>query len=889
MKPYIAAIAAFCFSAFCQLSFSEETAFGGSFASRRELLLQRLFKEATSFEEDNRADAAVDFLFQLIDLPHDRWLLEEFAHASCGTRLEDENGGVFSMDRHQSHILFCSFASLCTVKEPAIRSLSAIRFLHLLLSKPLLSRSTSVLVFYRSLLKATGDRDSKQFPTPLSLSGDTFRELGRASSALSTSCQTRRLSEASSISHSLERSPFLAAAAPILYLVAQVLSNEKGDLSATAFASQALLFGGDAVASLKLATAAAEGGAVGSTCLRVRAAFQSCQSDAVSKELLSAAADLLRSGAKRPKEEVERLRREEGYASLFSPSAFVSPSTGSLDCVSPFDALLLPFGGALLPLIFAERHALLLESRVEPLRKALSFRHAPQTEKAKKSFRIAVVTSDFGDSSVGRELLSLFESVARQQVGELTKGVEGVSRSFGKVEFVCALIDTGEKRGATSSREIIQKTEQHCSGGIRRFVHEKEAIELARFLNEEGSHACLDVDVWMPSRFRVKFGEVSAAALALRPCPLQVSFKNFVGTSGAPWMTHIVTDRVASPPEYSDFYSERLLFVPPSFYSTEAYRERTWESQDEYKSYSHLQESEIEQEEEVQAIMAQLRAVDESLSPWASCLQDEKHSLSECREKIGMVAAFHNHRKLDERSLRVVKEVLSVRNDTLLWTFQNPPSCLPTFTNRLICSERAEEEKTWKRKRIKGEDRRGSRTENNDCIDASRVVISQMFPRSSHVAVKRAAWMGLDPLFYNGHSATADLLFSGVPVLTLPGERMASRVSASLLLCAGLGDFFISRSLEDYVRKGKDALRCKTGGDATSCEYESNRLRLRENGGVLEEARRRLDLLSQSRTGPFDGERWANAFINILRNAYETVVVVDGRRRWHTVLADSKG
>ena len=42
-----------------------------------------------------------------------------------------------------------------------------------------------------------------------------------------------------------------------------------------------------------------------------------------------------------------------------------------------------------------------------------------------------------------------------------------------------------------------------------------------------------------------------------------------------------------------------------------------------------------------------------------------------------------------------------------------------------------------------------------------------------------------------------DALWVGLPVVTNPGERMAARVSASLLAAAGL-TLFITRSLEDY-------------------------------------------------------------------------------------------
>ena len=47
-----------------------------------------------------------------------------------------------------------------------------------------------------------------------------------------------------------------------------------------------------------------------------------------------------------------------------------------------------------------------------------------------------------------------------------------------------------------------------------------------------------------------------------------------------------------------------------------------------------------------------------------------------------------------------------------------------------------------------------------------------------HLLVKRHAHLFLDTPMYNGHSTMADVLWTGVPAITLPREKMASRVSA---------------------------------------------------------------------------------------------------------------
>ncbi len=67
--------------------------------------------------------------------------------------------------------------------------------------------------------------------------------------------------------------------------------------------------------------------------------------------------------------------------------------------------------------------------------------------------------------------------------------------------------------------------------------------------------------------------------------------------------------------------------------------------------------------------------------------------------------------------------------------------------------------------------------------------------------------VALDPLRFNGGTTTLDALWQGVPVVTLPGAIMPSRMAASVLVTAGLEEF-IARDPDDYV-----ALTARAAGD----------------------------------------------------------------------------
>ena len=56
----------------------------------------------------------------------------------------------------------------------------------------------------------------------------------------------------------------------------------------------------------------------------------------------------------------------------------------------------------------------------------------------------------------------------------------------------------------------------------------------------------------------------------------------------------------------------------------------------------------------------------------------------------------------------------------------------------------------------------------------------------------------MDTPIYNAHSTASDALWATVPILTLPREKMASRVAASLVMSLGMPELVV-RNMAEYI------------------------------------------------------------------------------------------
>jgi predicted O-linked N-acetylglucosamine transferase (SPINDLY family) len=83
-------------------------------------------------------------------------------------------------------------------------------------------------------------------------------------------------------------------------------------------------------------------------------------------------------------------------------------------------------------------------------------------------------------------------------------------------------------------------------------------------------------------------------------------------------------------------------------------------------------------------------------------------------------------------------------------------------------------------------------------IDPARLTLMRRLPRNEYLRVMDEIDLGLDPFPFNGHTTSMDLLYQGIPFITLAGQTHVQRAGVSLLMNMGLGDL-IANDVDEYV------------------------------------------------------------------------------------------
>jgi protein O-GlcNAc transferase len=260
----------------------------------------------------------------------------------------------------------------------------------------------------------------------------------------------------------------------------------------------------------------------------------------------------------------------------------------------------------------------------------------------------------------------------------------------------------------------------------------------------------------------------------------------FPATTGAPFIDWLVSDAVVSPPQLRHCYSEHICRLPHSYFVNDYARTCP-------------------------------EALDESNRP--------------TRESVGLPSgAFvfscsNQLYKIDPDIFGTWCNILRRVPSAVLWLLRFPPfgearlraeaAKRGVAPERLIFSDVAA--KQVRNASLAVRMHAAALPADNQCTVRAQL----------HILRSGLADLFLDTPLVNAHTTGTDVLWSGVPMLTLPGERFASRVGASLMSALGCADCVVA-SREEYEQR---AVELAT--DAEALKQLTARVRRNRHGAQL--------------------------------------------------------
>ena len=165
-------------------------------------------------------------------------------------------------------------------------------------------------------------------------------------------------------------------------------------------------------------------------------------------------------------------------------------------------------------------------------------------------------------------------------------------------------------------------------------------------------------------------------------------------------------------------------------------------------------------------------------------------------EKAFVFASFNAIQKITPETFRLWCRILKAVPHAVFWIFAERSEARANLLRAFRAAEIAEE----------------------------RIFFTAGMPYEAHVARLGLADLGLDSVPYNGHTTTSDMLWAGLPLLTMRGHAFQARVSESLLKAARI-DGLVAEDAEDFVHRAVALAASPDRISALKARIEENRFR----------------------------------------------------------------
>uniref|UniRef100_A0A8C5AY44 UDP-N-acetylglucosamine--peptide N-acetylglucosaminyltransferase 110 kDa subunit n=1 Tax=Gadus morhua TaxID=8049 RepID=A0A8C5AY44_GADMO len=481
-----------------------------------------------------------------------------------------------------------------------------------------------------------------------------------------------------------------------------------------------------------------------------------------------------------------------------------------LPSVHPHHSMLYPLSHGFRKAI-AERHGNLCLDKVHALIKinALhkpAFEHPKDLKASGGRLRIGYVSSDFGNHPTSH----LMQSIPGMHISD-------------KFEVFCYALSPDDSTNfrvkvIAEANHFTDLSQIPCNGKAADRIH------------QDGIHILVNMNGYTKGARNELF--------ALRPAPIQTMWLGYPGTSGAPFMDYIITDKETSPAEVAEQYSEKLAYMPHTFFigdHANMFPHLKKKAVIDFKSNGHIFDNRIvlngidlkaflDSLPDVKVVKMKCDINQETVPDANGALSMPVIPMNTAAEAIinminqgqiqvtingytvsnGLATTqINNKAATGEEVPRTIvvttRSQYGLPEDSIVYCnfnqlYKIDPPTLQMWANIL---KRVPNSVLWLLRFPAVGEPNIQQYALNMGLPASRIIFSPVAPKEEHVRRGQLADVCLDTPLCNGHTTGMDVLWAGTPMVTMPGETLASRVAASQLKCLGCPEL-IAPSRQEY-------------------------------------------------------------------------------------------
>ncbi|XP_065186936.1 UDP-N-acetylglucosamine--peptide N-acetylglucosaminyltransferase 110 kDa subunit-like isoform X2 [Sycon ciliatum] len=464
----------------------------------------------------------------------------------------------------------------------------------------------------------------------------------------------------------------------------------------------------------------------------------------------------------------------------------------------------------------AARHGNLCIDRVALLHKR-PFSYPTDLSATGGRLRIGYVSSDFGN----------------HPTSHLMQSVPGFHTD--KVEVFCYALSADDntmfrRKIMHEAHNFVDLSQTPCNG------------KAADLINRDNIHILVNMNGYTKGARNEIF--------ALRPAPVQVMWLGYPGSSGASFMDYIVTDGYTSPLELAHLYSEKLAFMPHTFFIG-----------DHAQMFPHL----LAEGDGVQGVdltniqplyidpiskrppppataaAATVSTAVTSAIGLAANTTGHTNGLAKANILVtGDMLPANGHNDVQSARPATINTIIAAPNGVVVTSVAQqqvlslsarvangelPPSCLPLTVRSqynlpagkiVYCNfnqlykinpatlrmwanilKAVPNSVLWLLRFPAHGETNVTAALTGLGVASDQIIFSPVAPKEEHVRRGRLADVCLDTPLCNGHTTGMDVLWAGTPMVTLRAETLASRVASSQLFTLGFPEL-VADTAEQY-------------------------------------------------------------------------------------------